>query len=305
MSFPQLSTPTHVGTDDMSFSAKDVQELRQRTGAGMMDCKKALTETNGDMDAAIEYLRKKGIAKMAGRSDRSTSEGVVASAITADALHGVMVEVNCETDFVARNDAFKAITDLVLQQALGSSAADADALLETTVASEGGQALGDVLKAHSAKLGEVVNVKRMARFNAGAVGMYTHHNAKVGVLVEATVADASKANSEAIQSMLKAVAEHAAAMNPLALDKSGIPQADVERETRIAEDQARQSGKPDAMIAKIAAGKVEAFFKDNSLMSQPWVREPKKTITDLVRETARATGTEITVTRFARFAVGA
>jgi elongation factor Ts len=180
----------------MSFSAKDVQELRQRTGAGMMDCKKALTENNGDMEAAIEWLRKKGISKMAGRSDRSTSEGIVASLVTADAHHGVMVEVNCETDFVARNDAFKAITDLVLQQAAGSDAADADALMNTTVASEGGATLSDVLKAHSAKLGEVVNVKRIVRYNAGAVGMYTHHNAKVGVLVEATLSDASKANSE-------------------------------------------------------------------------------------------------------------
>ncbi|MDZ7630698.1 MAG: translation elongation factor Ts [Gemmatimonadaceae bacterium] len=138
----------------------------------------------------------------------------------------------------------------------------------------------------------------------GAVGMYTHHNAKVGVLVEASLGNADVATSEPVQSMLKAIAEHAAAMNPLALDRTGIAPELVEKEKRIAEDQARQSGKPEAMIEKIATGKLEAFFKDMSLVSQPWVREPKKTITDLVKETAKTAGTEIAVTRFVRFALG-
>ncbi|MCU0618888.1 MAG: translation elongation factor Ts [Gemmatimonadaceae bacterium] len=289
----------------MSFTAKDVQELRQRTGAGMMDCKKALTETNGDLEAAVEYLRKKGIAKMEKRGDRATSEGVIGTLVTADGRHGVLVEVNCETDFVARNDAFGAIVTLVLQQAASTDVADAEALLASTVAAQGAT-LDDVLKAESAKLGEVVNVRRFARFKpaAGAVGSYQHHNSKVGVLVEATLGDASLAAGEPVQQMLRAIAEHAAAMNPLSLDEAGIPADVVEKEKRIAEDQARQSGKPEAMIAKIAEGKLKAFFKDNSLLHQPWVREPKKTITDLVAETAKAAGTTITVTRFTRFALG-
>ncbi len=290
----------------MNFTAKDVQELRQRTGAGMMDCKKALTEMNGDINAAVEYLRKKGIAKAESRSGRTTSEGMIGSAVSADAAVGVLAEVNCETDFVARTDDFKALVDVVLQHALHTDATDAEALLAAPVGSEGGKTLDEVVKERSAKLGEVVNVRRIARFaiGNGAVGMYTHHNAKVGVLVEASLGNAEVATSEPVQTMLKAIAEHAAAMNPLALDRSGIAPELVEKEKRIAEDQARQSGKPEAMIEKIATGKLEAFFKDMSLISQPWVREPKKTITDLVRETGKAAGTEITVTRFVRFALG-
>ena len=290
----------------MNFTAKDVQELRQRTGAGMMDCKKALTEMNGDLNAAVEYLRKKGIAKAESRAGRTTSEGLIGSAVSADAAVGVIAEVNCETDFVARTDDFKALVDVVLAHAMHTDFADTAALLAAPVGAEGGKSLDEVVKERSAKLGEVVNVRRVTRFATGngAVGMYTHHNAKVGVLVEASLANADAASNEAVTSMLKAIAEHAAAMNPLALDRTGIPADLVEKEKRIAEDQARQSGKPEAMIEKIATGKLEAFFKDMSLISQPWVREPKKTITDLVRETGKAAGTEISVTRFVRFALG-
>jgi elongation factor Ts len=290
----------------MNFTAKDVQELRQRTGAGMMDCKKALTENNGDLNAAIEYLRTKGIAKAESRSGRTTSEGMIGSVVSTDGHSGVIAEVNCETDFVARTDDFKALLDLVLAHALVTDTADVDALLAAPVAAEGGKTLDTVVKERSAKLGEVVNVRRVIRYAgaAGAVGMYTHHNAKVGVLVEASLGNAGVAATEPVQAMLKAIAEHAAAMNPLALDRTGIDAEHVAKERRIAEDQARQSGKPEAMIEKIAAGKLEAFFKDMSLISQPWVRDPKKTITDLVRDTAKTANTEITVTRFVRFALG-
>ena len=290
----------------MNFTAKDVQELRQRTGAGMMDCKKALTEMNGDPDAAVEYLRKKGIAKAESRSGRTTSEGMIGSAISAAATTGVIAEVNCETDFVARTDDFKALVDVVLAHAMVTDTADVVALLAAPVVAEGGKTLDTVVKERSAKLGEVVNVRRVVRYSAsnGAVGMYTHHNSKVGVLVEASLGNSAVASTEPVQTMLKAIAEHAAAMNPLALDRSGIAAELVEQERRIAEDQARQSGKPEAMIAKIATGKLEAFFKDMSLVSQPWVREPKKTITDLIQETGKAAGTGIKVTRFIRFALG-
>jgi len=290
----------------MNFTAKDVQELRQRTGAGMMDCKKALTEMNGDLDLAIEYLRKKGIAKAESRAGRTTSEGMIGSALSSDCTVGVIAEVNCETDFVARTDDFKALVAVVLAHALITDAVDAEALLALPVAAEGGKTLDEVVKERSAKLGEVVNVRRVMRFAGaqGAVGTYTHHNAKVGVLVEASLGNVAAAATEPVQTMLKAVAEHAAAMNPLALDRTGISPELVEKERRIAEDQARQSGKPEAMIEKIATGKLEAFFKDMSLVSQPWVRDPKKTITELVHETGKAAGTEIAVTRFIRFALG-
>ena len=290
----------------MNFTAKDVQELRQRTGAGMMDCKKALTESNGDLGAAIEYLRTKGIAKAESRSGRTTSEGMICSTVSPDGTIGVIAEVNCETDFVARTDDFKALVDIVLAHAMITPTADVEALLVTPVAAEGGKTLDVVVKERSAKLGEVVNVRRVVRYatSTGAVGMYTHHNAKVGVLVEASLGSTAVAATESVQAMLKAIAEHAAAMNPLALDRTGVSPELVEKEKRIAEDQARQSGKPEAMIEKIAAGKLEAFFKDMSLISQPWVRDPKKTINDLIKETSKTAGTEIAVTRFLRFALG-
>ncbi len=290
----------------MNFTAKDVQELRQRTGAGMMDCKKALTESNGDLGAAIEYLRTKGIAKAESRSGRTTSEGMIGSTVSPDGTTGVIAEVNCETDFVARTEDFKALVDIVLAHAMITPTADVEALLAAPVAAEGGKTLDVVVKERSAKLGEVVNVRRVVRYatSTGAVGMYTHHNAKVGVLVEASLGNAAVASTEPVQAMLKAIAEHAAAMNPLALDRTGISPELVEKEKRIAEDQARQSGKPEAMIEKIAAGKLEAFFKDMSLISQPWVRDPKKTINDLIKETGKTAGTEIAVTRFLRFALG-
>jgi len=208
----------------MNFTAKDVQELRQRTGAGMMDCKKALTEMNGDLDLAIEYLRKKGIAKAESRAGRTTSEGMIGSALSSDCTVGVIAEVNCETDFVARTDDFKALVAVVLAHALITDAVDAEALLALPVAAEGGKTLDEVVKERSAKLGEVVNVRRVMRFAGaqGAVGTYTHHNAKVGVLVEASLGNAGVAATEPVQTMLKAIAEHAAAMNPLALDRTGI-----------------------------------------------------------------------------------
>jgi elongation factor Ts len=196
----------------MSFTAKDVQELRQRTGAGMMECKKALTETNGDMEKAVELLRTKGIAKAEKRTGKQTSEGLVGSYIHHNGKVGVLVEINCETDFVARTDDFK--------------------------------------------------------------------------------------------ELVKQIAEHIAAAAPIAVEKDAVPADVVERERRIFEEQARASGKPDAIIARMVDGKVESFYKDVVLVSQPWVREPKKSIGDLIREASAKVGENIQVRRFARFKLG-
>ncbi|MDE3215026.1 MAG: translation elongation factor Ts [Gemmatimonadota bacterium] len=195
-----------------NITAKDVQELRQRTGAGMMDCKKALEETGGDIDKAVENLRKRGVAKAEKRAGRTTSEGIIGHYIHHNGKVATLVELNCETDFVARTDDFK----------------------------------------------------DLARY----------------------------------------VAEHVAAAAPLAVDKDGIAADKIDVERRIAEEQTRASGKPEAMIAKIVDGKMEAFFKEVTLLSQPWVREPKKTIGDLVKEVSAKTGENIQVKRFVRFQLG-
>ena len=199
-------------TTTTTFTAKDVQELRQRTGAGMMDCKKALEETKGNMEAAIELLRKKGIAKAEKRAGRAASEGQIASYIHHNGKVGVMVELNCETDFVARTDDFK--------------------------------------------------------------------------------------------NLAKTIAEHIAAAAPLGVDKDAVPQDKVEKERRIFEEQVRASGKPENMIEKIVSGKVESYYKDVALVHQAWVREPKKSIGDLLKEVSAKVGENIVVRRFARFQMG-
>ena len=194
------------------ITAKDVSELRQRTGAGMMECKKALEETSGDVDKAAEYLRKKGIAKAEKRVGRAASEGVIGSYIHHNGKVGVLVEVNCETDFVARTDDFK--------------------------------------------------------------------------------------------TLVKAIAEHIAATNPMAVDKEGVPAETVERERRIAEEQVKASGKPAHIVPKILEGKMEAFYKDNTLLGQPWVRDDKKSIGELIKETSGKLGENIQVRRFVRYQLG-
>ena len=199
-------------TTTTTFTAKDVQELRQRTGAGMMDCKKALEETKGNMELAIELLRKKGIAKAEKRAGRTASEGQIASYIHHNGKVGVMVELNCETDFVARTDDFK--------------------------------------------------------------------------------------------NLAKTIAEHIAAAAPLAVDKDAVPQDKVDKERRIFEEQVRASGKPENMIEKIVSGKVESYYKDVALVHQAWVREPKKSIGELLKEVSAKVGENIVVRRFSRFQMG-
>jgi len=199
-------------TTTTTFTAKDVQELRQRTGAGMMDCKKALEETKGNIELAIELLRKKGIAKAEKRAGRAASEGQIASYIHHNGKVGVMVELNCETDFVARTDDFK--------------------------------------------------------------------------------------------NLAKTIAEHIAAAAPLGVDKDAVPQDKVDKERRIFEEQVRASGKPENMIEKIVTGKVESYYKDVALVHQAWVREPKKTIGDLLKEVSAKVGENIVVRRFTRFQMG-
>lgn len=290
------------------ITAKAVAELRQRTGAGMMDCKKALEETSGDMDAAVEYLRKKGIAKAEKRADRSTSEGIVGGEVFNNGTSGAILEVACETDFVARNEDFGKIVATLVAHRVQSAAADIDAMLAEPLASNPAETVADFVKGASALTGEAVNAKRTARFDAGAsgqVGMYRHHNGKLATLVQITASSAEVASHDATRELVKYIAEHVAASAPVAVDRSGVSADTLDTERRIAEEQARQAGKPDAMIEKIATGKVEAFLKDVTLLPQPWVRDPAVTIAQLVADYAKKAGGTITVDRFARLQLGA
>lgn len=283
-----------------TFTAKDVQELRQRTGAGMMDCKKALEENSGDLQAAVDYLRKKGIAKAEKRAGKSTSEGAVVAETRGGT--GALVEVNCETDFVARTDDFQNLAKALARQAAASDAAtDANGLLAVT---DDGKPVEEVVKEASARLGEAVNVRRVVRYasDRGAVGAYVHFNGKIGVLVEVEAGNGDQ--GEAVVGLARTLAEHVAAAAPLGVDKDTVPADVVERERAIFVDQVRASGKPEAMIDKIVTGKVEAYYKDVALLHQMWVREPKTPISQVVAEAAKKLGAPITVKRFARFQLG-
>lgn len=285
-----------------TITAKDVQELRQRTGAGMMDCKKALEESGGDVDAAVESLRKRGIAKAEKRADRSTSEGLIGAEVRGAV--GVLVELNCETDFVARNDDFGAVLTALVEQMFASGANDTASFLAST---RNGQSVDEYVKLTAGKTGEAVQVRRVARVDAGAtgyVGVYRHHNGKLAALVSVTASTADVAGNPATAEVAKFVAEHVAAAAPLAVDRTGVPADKLESERRIAEEQARQTGKPEAMIEKIASGKIEAYLKDVTLLPQPWVRDGAKTIGDLVTEHGKAAGGELTVASFVRFQLG-
>ena len=290
-------------TTTTTFTAKDVQELRQRTGAGMMECKKALEETKGNMDSAIELLRKKGIAKAEKRAGRAASEGKIVSRVSPDGKTAALVEVNSETDFVSRNESFGKLAERI-----------ADALIADTKTNEvvanaegsplltkqmGGSTVEGAIKELSGTIGENLVVRRYARFTTdGALGTYVHHNGKVAVLV-----DIVGGSGEAVQQLARTVAEHVAAgvpTIPVAVDRDDVPKEMVDRERRIFSEQAAESGKPANIIEKMVGGRIDKFYKEVTLVDQPWVRDDSKTI----REIVAAAGAGLKIRRFARFQMG-
>ncbi|MCC7003557.1 MAG: translation elongation factor Ts [Gemmatimonadaceae bacterium] len=294
----------------MAVTAKDVAELRARTGAGMMDCKKALDEANGDMEAAADLLRKKGIAKADKRADRAASEGQIVTWTSPDGTVAAMIEVNCETDFVGRNDDFIALSKQLVEQVAKDSAVDglvavgADgAYLGTPWYADKAQTVGDVVKAASAKTGEKVELRRIARFQtAGTVGTYLHFNGKAGVIAEIT-----GGKGEHPAQLGKHVAEHVAAGVPtvaVAVDKDGVSAEFIERERQIFIAQAIESGKPEAIAQKMVEGRIQKLYSEITLLGQPWVRDDKQTVGDLVKATAKDAGAPLAVKRFVRFKMG-
>ncbi|MEM6325972.1 MAG: translation elongation factor Ts [Bacteroidota bacterium] len=274
----------------MAITAQDVKRLREATGVGMMDCKKALVETDGDFDAAIELLRKKGQKVAAKRADRDATEGVIATATTDDGATAALVEVNCETDFVARNDDFVAFAQSVADLALAEAPADRDALLALSL---GGQTVEQAITEKTGQIGEKIDVRRVAVLSAdgGQVVGYIHPGAKLGVLVEMTGdGDLSEAGRD--------VAMQAAAMNPVAARREDVPQEVQDKEREIGREQARAEGKPEQILDKIAEGKLNRYFKDNVLVEQPFVKDSSMTVQKMLQ----SKGAELV--RFVRFALG-
>jgi elongation factor Ts len=278
-----------------NITAADVKALRDRTGAGMMDSKKALEEAGGDADKAVEILRIKGAAKAQKRdAGRTTSAGLIAARV--DGGVGTLVEINSETDFVAKSEPFRALADQVLDQAARIGAADAQTLLDSQI--EPGTTVRDLLTEANATIGEKIEVRRVARLQAPHVASYLHKTSpdlppQIGVLV------ATDAGRDADEGVARDVAMHIAAMSPTYLTRDDVPADVVASERRIAEETAREEGKPEQALPRIVEGRVNGFFKDNVLLEQPFAKENKKTVQQVLQEAGvRATG-------FARFKVGA
>ena len=284
----------------MAITAQLVKELRDMTGAGMMDCKKALVEVEGDLEKAVDWLRQKGMAKAAKKSGRATSEGLVTVAASADGMHIAMGSLLCETDFVARGEQFQTLAARVAQVVLEKAPADAAALEA---------AIGEEVTQLIASVGENMQLGKFARFSKkGAndvVGQYIHANSKIGVLVYLTCGKAESATKPEVLELAKNLSMQVAAASPLALDASCLDPAAVEREREVYRQKAIEEGKPAQIVDKIADGAVKKFQKEVCLMDQLFIRDDKKTIADVVRETGKAIGDEITVTGFERIQLAA
>ncbi len=287
----------------MSISAAMVKELREKSGAGMMDCKKALEETNGDMEAAIDWLRAKGISKADKKAGRTAAEGLIG--IASGDTEAVVVEVNSETDFVARNDAFQALVRDIAQTAL-STDGSVEAVSAATVTSSG-KSVTDTVKDAVGHIGENLTFRRSAKLSveAGVVATYIHNAVadnlgKLGVLV----ALKSTGNTEALQAIGRQVAMHVAATAPLALNKDSVDQAVADRERNVFIEQARESGKPDNIIEKMVEGRMRKFYEEVALLSQAFVINPDQTVGEAVKAAEAEVGAPIEVTGFVRLALG-
>jgi elongation factor Ts len=284
-----------------AISTKDISELRARTGAGISDCKNALTEAEGDMERATEILRMKGIAKAEKRAGRSASQGVIVIEALADGTAAAMVEVNCETDFVARTDDFTALARELAVHALKAAPAGSHPGSALDQQPFRGSTVAEVVKAISGKTGEAMAVNRVARFQttSGTVQSYLHHNGQVGVLVEV-----EGPRGAALDALAKEIALHVASADPLVVSEADIPAETLERERRIETEKVAQEGKPENIQAKIVDGKLKKFVAERTLLGQPFVKDDKRTVGALVAEAGKTAGGAVTVRRFARFRVG-
>lgn len=275
-----------------TITAQDINKLRQATGAGIMDCRKALTETNGDFEGAIDWLRKQGQKVAAKRSDREAKEGVVVARTTYDNKTGIVLTISCETDFVSKNTDFVAFANDIADAAIGNNVKSAEELNDVTIS---GTRVSDLINDKLASIGEKIEISRFERIDGPYVASYIHGANRMGVLVGL--------NKETV-SAGKDVAMQIAAMNPLAVNPSAVPAQAIERERAIVTEQIasdpKMAGKPAEMIAKIADGKLNAFFKENTLDAQPFVKDNSKTVAEYLK----SVDSELKIIEFKRVALG-
>ena len=283
-----------------AITASMVKELREMTDAGMMECKKALVEADGDMEKAVDVLRTRGLAAAAKKAGRATNEGTVMTVLADDAKSAAVVELNCETDFVGMNEKFKAYAEKLGRAALAANAADVEALRASTFE---GEPVEDILTDAIHVLGENIQLPRATTVNAGGIASYIHGGGKIGVLVTFNVEGIDPA-SDAFQKCGRDIAMQVAALNPVSATREDVPADVAAHEMEIYKAQAAESGKPEAIQEKIALGRMDKFYKENCLAEQDFVKNPDLTVAQYADECAKEMGGKIAITGFVRFALG-
>jgi elongation factor Ts len=291
----------------MAVTAAQINELRKATGAGMLDCKKALEETGGEFEKAVDFLRTKGLAAAAKKAGRAATEGMVAAFVADDLKSGVLLEINSETDFVAKNDTFQAFVASIGQHILVASPADIAALLEQPFAGDQSKTVLEYLNASIAIIGENLQIRRFAKFDVagdGCIGSYIHAGGKIGVLVQIASPAVTAANKETLLGFVKDVAMHSAAAAPAFVSRDQVPTDVLDREKDVYRAKAKESGKPDAIIEKIIDGQINKYYADICLVEQAFVKDTDKTIQQVAKECGTAAGGNVSITRFERFVLG-
>lgn len=283
----------------MAFTAQDVKTLREKTGCGMMDCKKALTQADGNMDAAIDILREQGLAKQAKKASRIAAEGVAYAATNADATVGVVVEINSETDFVAKNDDFMSFVKTVADTIIEKNPADVDALLAEKAAGSD-MTVAELLQEKVLTIGENIKIRRFARYE-GSVATYIHAGGKIGVMVNF---ETDVAGKDGFAEYGKDIAMQIAAVNPSYLQKSDVPDEVIEHEKAIMTEQVINEGKPEAIAQKIVLGKIGKYYEENCLVNQAFVKDNKMTVEQYTAKVAKDLGGSIKILGFVRFEKG-
>ena len=276
----------------MAITAQEVNKLRQMTGAGMMDCKKALTEAEGDFEKAIDILRKKGQKVSASRADRETKEGTIVTSVSTDGTVGTLLSLTCETDFVAKNEEFVAFANTLLDLATKNGAATIEEILALPYENI---TVAEKIIEMTGKIGEKIEISHYEVVKGESVVPYIHSNGKLGVLVSLV-----NVNGASVEDAGKDVAMQIAAMNPVAVDKDGVDATTVQREIEVGKEQARQEGKPEEMLEKIAMGKLQKFYKENTLLSQAFVKDNSKSIAQYLDGVSKG----LTVATFKRVSIG-
>jgi elongation factor Ts len=291
----------------MAVTAAQINELRKSTGAGMLDCKKALEETGGDFEKAVDFLRTKGLAAAAKKAGRAATEGMVAAFVSDDLKSGVLLEVNSETDFVAKNEKFQNFVASIGQHILATSPASVEAMLQQPFCCDSSKTVQTYLNESISVIGENIQIRRFTKLDVagdGCIGSYIHAGGKIGVLVQIASPAVTDANRGILQGFVKDVAMHSAAAAPAYVCREQVPTDVLDREKEVYRAKAKESGKPDAIIEKIIDGQINKYYADICLIEQAFVKDTDKTIQQVTKECGAAAGGTVTITTFERFVLG-